>query len=96
MYAHMSREEWLFRGLAIATILALVGTFIMPTSSIGDLTYYISTNSYFTSGLDPETLNQVLTIWNIVVGINGLLISTAVGGSVGFAIGLASAVGLPL
>jgi len=38
----------------------------------------------------------VLTIWNIVVGINGLLISTAVGGSVGFAIGLASAVGLPL
>lgn len=30
MYAHVSREEWLFRGLAIATILALVGMVATP------------------------------------------------------------------
>jgi len=31
MYAYVSREEWLFRGLAIATILALVGMAAIPT-----------------------------------------------------------------
>ena len=35
MYAHVSREEWLFRGLAIATILALVGMAVMPLA-VGD------------------------------------------------------------
>jgi len=41
MYAHVSREEWVFRGLAIATILALVGMAVMPTA-VGDmgLIYY--------------------------------------------------------
>ena len=33
MYAYASREEWLFRGLAIATILALVGMAVMPAVS---------------------------------------------------------------
>ena len=30
MYAHVSREEWLFRGLAIAMCLAMVGLTVMP------------------------------------------------------------------
>jgi len=35
MYAHVSGEEWIWRGLAIATILALVGMAVMPMS-VGD------------------------------------------------------------
>jgi len=31
MYTYASREEWLFRGLAIAMILALVGMAVMST-----------------------------------------------------------------
>ena len=30
MFAHMSREEWVFRGLAIVMILAMVGLIVMP------------------------------------------------------------------
>ena len=46
MYAHVSREEWLFRGLAIATILALVGMAVMPMA-VGDmgLIYYYYYNN---------------------------------------------------
>ncbi|WP_456327095.1 hypothetical protein [Archaeoglobus sp.] len=40
MYAYASREEWLFRGLAIATILALVGMAVMPLA-VGDIGYAI-------------------------------------------------------
>ncbi len=38
MYAYkgVSREEWVWRGLAIATILALVGMAVMPMA-IGDI-----------------------------------------------------------
>ena len=37
MYAvkEVNREEWLFRGLAIATILALVGMAVLPAVSVG-------------------------------------------------------------
>ena len=38
MYAQMSREEWLFRGLAIAMILAMVGMAVMPRIGLQYLT----------------------------------------------------------
>ena len=31
MYVEVSREEWLFRGLAIAMVLAMVGMAVLPT-----------------------------------------------------------------
>ena len=34
MYVHVSREEWLFRGLAIAMVLAMVGMAVMPVYPI--------------------------------------------------------------
>ena len=37
MYAHVSKEEWLFRGLAIAICLAMVGMAVMPLA-VGDAT----------------------------------------------------------
>jgi hypothetical protein len=37
MYVHVSREEWLFRGLAIATILALVGMAVMPVITSSEI-----------------------------------------------------------
>jgi small-conductance mechanosensitive channel len=40
MYAHVSREEWLFRGLTITTILALVGMAVIPLA-VGDIGYGI-------------------------------------------------------
>jgi len=46
-------------------------------------------------GLDSPPSPEVLTVWNVAVGVNGLLIATAVGGPIGFAIGLALAVGVP-
>ena len=33
MHAHVSKEEWLFRGLAIAMCLAMVGIAVMPISN---------------------------------------------------------------
>ncbi len=36
MYAHVSREEWLFRGLAIAMCLAMLGLAVMPLA-VGDI-----------------------------------------------------------
>jgi len=48
MYAveGMSREEWLFRGLAVAMILAMVGMAVMPMA-VGDigLVYYYYYNN---------------------------------------------------
>ena len=32
MYANVSREEWVFRGLALAIVLAMVGMAMMPMS----------------------------------------------------------------
>ena len=44
MYAHVSREEWLFRGLAIVMCLAMVGMAVMPLA-VGEgwavLDYYM-------------------------------------------------------
>ena len=37
MYAHVSREEWLFRGLAIAMCLAMIGLAVMPAFQPLDL-----------------------------------------------------------
>jgi hypothetical protein len=48
MYVEVSREEWVFRGLAIATILALVGMAVMPVLSVGNITAY-----YASQGGDP-------------------------------------------
>ncbi len=38
MYAvkEVSREEWLFRGLAIAMVLAMVGLTVMPSLKVGN------------------------------------------------------------
>ncbi len=49
MHAYASREEWLFRGLAIATILALVGIAVIPSVMQSDLAIYLknhATNPY--------------------------------------------------
>ena len=48
MYAHVSREEWLFRGLAIAMVLAMVGMAVMPLA-IGSCklgNYIVFSNEY--------------------------------------------------
>ena len=67
---------------------------VMPVS-IGKISYYLTVNpSAF--GLDKPPSPGVLAVWNIVVGVNGLLIATAVGGPIGFAIGLISVVALPV
>ncbi len=52
MYAYkgVSREEWLFRGLAIATILALVGMAVMPMA-IGDIGLVYLANGDVLAGL---------------------------------------------
>lgn len=44
MYAHVIREEWLFRGLATAMCLAMVGLAVLPAVSVGDVVWYV-TNS---------------------------------------------------
>jgi hypothetical protein len=38
MYAHVSKEEWMFRGLALAMVLAMVGMAVMPVVGSGSLT----------------------------------------------------------
>ena len=42
MYAHVSREEWLFRGLAIVTILALVGIAVFPPIENLQIAWYLT------------------------------------------------------
>ena len=47
MHAHVSREEWVFRGLAIAMCLAMVGMAVMPLINGNDVGYtlvYLVTN----------------------------------------------------
>jgi len=52
MYAYkgVSKEEWLFRGLAIAMCLALVGIAVMPSITVGDLLYRITHDSRVAAG----------------------------------------------
>ena len=45
MYAHVSKEEWLFRWMAIAMCLALVG--IMLVSAIGTGDVWIILRNYY-------------------------------------------------
>ena len=45
MYAHVSREEWLFRCLAIATILALVGMAVLPAVNMIDYLTFMNGSS---------------------------------------------------
>ena len=42
MYAHVSREEWLFRGLAIAMCLAMIGLAVMPIINTTNLAAYLA------------------------------------------------------
>ncbi len=44
MHAHVSKEEWVFRGLAIAMCLAMMGMAVMPLA-VGDLLYKITHDS---------------------------------------------------
>jgi len=47
MYANVSREEWVFRGLAIVIILALVGIVALSAIGTGDV-WIILRNYYWT------------------------------------------------
>ncbi len=44
MYTYVSREEWLFRGLAIAIICAMVGMIVMST--VVELKYGLATSEF--------------------------------------------------
>ena len=75
MYAHVSREEWLFRGLAIVMCLAMVGMAVMPLAvgegwAIGQ--YYLAK----TGKLTPEASLAISlaaiwhsTVWGVAVGM---------------------------
>ncbi len=85
------------KGLAVLMCLAIAGVTVCATTgtSIPKLSYYLVKNpSAF--GIDKPPSLEVLTVWDIVVGVNGVLIAAAVGGPVGVLISLAVAVGLPL
>ena len=92
MYAHVSREEWLFRGLAIAMILAMVGLAVMPSVNIVDLAaYYIYTHD----GLRAMgcTMGAANLMW-LVMKIGGELaaeeiIALGAGVAIGTGIGMA-------
>jgi len=45
MYVEVSREEWLFRGLALAMVLAMVGLAVMPVVGSGSLTISYQSNA---------------------------------------------------
>ena len=53
MYAHVSREEWLFRGFAIVTILALVGMAMIPAFMAVD-----GVKIYYTYKLSQDIKNK--------------------------------------
>lgn len=84
MYAYASREEWLFRGLAIAMILALVGMAVMPMSvgtfKIGN--YIILSEKYPT--WKKAVATTVMVISTQLVSEAGGLIALAGAGPVGW------------
>jgi len=83
MYAYASREEWLFRGLAIATILALVGMAVMPSVAIGDIGYSIGKRM----GWDTTECQ----LWGAAIcGIALGIACGLIGGWSGAAVGLAA------
>ena len=92
VYKGVSREEWLFRGLAIATILALVGMAVLPAVNIVDLAaYYIYTHD----GLRAYgcTMGAASLMW-LVMKIGGELaaeelIVLGAGAAIGTGIGMA-------
>jgi len=91
MYAHVSREEWLFRGLAIAMVLAMVGLAVMPSIVGANLAIYLknhATNPY------ERDVAEIFTYWGsaqtgaymslmLMAAVEGLAIPVV--GWVGFA-----------
>ena len=79
MYAHVSREEWLFRGLAIAMILAMVGLAVMPLVS-NQLAIYLSN---YADKKWERTAGQMLAYWGgVQTGAYVSLMTTAVAAGV--------------
>ena len=81
----MSREEWLFRGLAIAMCLAMVGMAVLPAVSVGDVVWYVTNSDV----MGAAALGGSAAI--IAAGIQsselaGLALAGAVAGGVGAAI----------
>lgn len=93
MYAHVGREEWIWRGLAIATIVALLGIAVMPLA-VGDLGAVIGG---IQAGMNANSWEQAVVngAWNgfgagvagagIYIGLLGLGVAT---GGTAFAVGL--------
>ena len=42
MYANVSREEWVFRGLALAMVLVMVGLAVMPMVTTGSKCFSVA------------------------------------------------------
>ena len=83
MHTHVSREEWVFRGLAIAMCLAMVGLAVMPAVSVGELAAY----GYETS---HHSLARAAFMTEMIVGgseLSWMMASAAFTGPVGWIAG---------
>jgi predicted transcriptional regulator len=92
MYAYkgVSREEWLFRGLAIATILALVGMAVLPAVHTGNYLAYLAAKNHdsdYAAGAGAAALAAAGYI-HIAPEILHFLLEAGVIASVGGPVGL--------
>jgi len=80
MYAHMNREEWVFRGLAIAMVLAMVGLAVMPTA-VGSckLGSYIIASEKYGSWQKALAATEIAVAQQLVSEMGGLMELAAVG-----------------
>jgi len=75
MYVEVSREEWLFRGLAIAMCLALVGMAVMPAMAFEEskFGYIASLESLALSIKNRDTLGIIYGSIGLVASVVSIL-----------------------
>jgi len=73
VYRGVSREEWLFRGLAIAMIFAMIGMAVIPTtiSKLGGVALVAT--------YDPSSIWWWVSFASYVLGIAAIIICPPVG-----------------
>ncbi len=88
MHAHVSKEEWVFRGLAIAMCLAMVGMAVMPGIGLQNLTWYVTHNGAVAGGVAAGS-GAVVAAGISAAELSGIALAGAVTGGIGLVIGAA-------
>ncbi len=98
MYAHVSKEEWVFRGLAIAMCLAMVGMAVMPAVGVVNIAGVVAGvhAGYHANSMEEAIINgayEGLLASTVPLAAYGVLVGAGIAtGGAALAAGIAIAV----